>query len=297
MSAGATVTILDPDGSAWPDGARMVGAPDDYNAISEALNQLQTLAGERRAQFQRGTRQFDPILVVIDEAPSVLRNTPGAIDTVADLARRGRKLAISIILLAQDTQAKTLGIEGQTKLLDAFDRLDCRMTPAGIELVEGGSVRTVLPLDHHAHDLVLPLAEVEKPQPRRVERESVEADRLLRGALGIENSNVAMPVATAAMPVAIGQTPLSTLVASNVAIAPELPESLPSDVASNIARIDWRSIALAVEGGISETAMLKALGFPPGSTSVKYQAARAQLQAARAALRETSEIDSQTALR
>ena len=58
---------------------------------------------QRRASFQRGTRVFNPLLVLIDEGPQVLRYTDGAIDMVADLARRGRKLGISVVVLATDT--------------------------------------------------------------------------------------------------------------------------------------------------------------------------------------------------
>jgi hypothetical protein len=106
----------------------------------------------------------------------VLRSTPGALDIVADLARRGRKLAISIILLSQDTQAETLGIEGQTRLLDAFDRLDCKMTPVGVELPKDGVVQQGALLDYHLTDLVLPVIDELRPS-------TPDADRLLEKAL------------------------------------------------------------------------------------------------------------------
>jgi hypothetical protein len=299
LGIGTDVTVLDPDGSAWPAGARMVGAPDDYPAIGEALTQLQSLAGDRRAQFHRGVRVFEPVLVVIDEAPSVLRSTPGAIDTVADLARRGRKLAISIVLLCQDTQAKTLGLEGQTKLLSAFDRLDCRMTPAGVELLDGDVVRTVAPLDYDADDLVLPLVEAVAvapaapivARPTRIESvEQVDANRILRDALGIDGRNGETSLSEGVSGVAVSQMESEVLVSNrdetNVS-RPELTQMLPPDVLKRISSIDWYTVALAVEGGIAETMMLKSLGYPPGSTA-KYQVARERLQAARAALREVS---------
>lgn len=175
LGAGADVLICDPEGSSWPRGARMVGSPDDYAAIRLALLGIMTEAGQRRAAFQRGTRVFNPLLILIDEGPQVLRSTDGAIDMVADLARRGRKLGISVILLATDTQARTLGIEGQTKLLDSFTRLDARMTPSGVELLEDGRVLSTVQLDHLADDLVLPILS-----------ESPDADRLLASALGVE---------------------------------------------------------------------------------------------------------------
>lgn len=179
IQQGASILVADPEGAAWPRGVRMVGSPDDYEAIGVALEWMQTQAQKRRFFFQRGVRSFPPLLLVIDEGPMVLRATPGAIEIVADLARRGRKINISVILLATDTQAKTLGLEGQTKLLDSFVRLDARMTPAGVELWESDQLRTRIALDLQATDLVLP------EPPTADSPVSPDADRLLASALGL----------------------------------------------------------------------------------------------------------------
>jgi hypothetical protein len=275
----------------------MVGSPDDYPAIEEALARTQTIASERRAQFQRGTRTFAPLLVVIDEAPSVLRSTPGAIDTVADLARRGRKLAISIAVITQDTQAKTLGIEGMTKLLSAFDRLDCQMTPTGVAL-SGVGINITVPLDYDAQDLVLPLFDEVDVVPTTVAVgqstpletiDPVDANRLLRDALGISGINGSTAFDSAVDLIAERQTGHAVVVDQRVNTSRNEAELLPPDVAQRIAAIDWRTVAELVEGrALGETAALKTLGFTPGSASVKYQVARERLQAARAALREVS---------
>jgi hypothetical protein len=159
MAAGAQVVIIDPDGAAWPRGCKMVGAPDDWPAIDAELKRIASLATQRRAAYQRGCRTFDPLLILIDEAPMVLRSCDDALAIVSDLARRGRKLAMSVMLLSQDTQSRTLGLEGQTKLLEAFERFDCRMAADGVAMYAGDELRKVLPTDHGATDLVLPLGD------------------------------------------------------------------------------------------------------------------------------------------
>lgn len=276
-NAGAQVLILDPEGAAWPDGARMIGAADDYPAIAHELEQLAQLASVRRQAFHQGRRDFDPLLLVIDEAPAVLRSTPGALEIVADLARRGRKLAISIILLSQDTQAKTLGIEGQTRLLDAFDRLDCRMSPAGVELLKEGIRQQVAPLDYHLNDLVLPTIDELRPS-------TPDADRLLSAALAEPptDSNTINARSTVIDPIAIASTPIEGALINGVNQGQNPAESLPPALIQRLNEISWKTVAeLVAAGVVSETNALRALGFTPGGTSQKYLAARTKLQAAR----------------
>jgi hypothetical protein len=274
LRAGAVVTIIDPDGGAWPRGCRMVGAPDDYEAIAQELEQLAALSTSRRAEFQRGRRVFDPILVLIDEAPVVLRRTQGAVEQVADLARRGRKLGMSLILLAQDTQTRTLGLEGQSQLLEAFERLDCRMTPTGVALLAGDELRSMVPLDHGATDLVLPLA---TDQPSVSNSSLPLVERLLAQALANTDTTPAINVAADCN----AECPEDTPLRNEALQLAKLAESLPADVAQRIASIDWRTVAtLVAANAIGETAALRALGFPASSTSVKYQVAKARLHAA-----------------
>lgn len=265
LSADAAVLICDPEGASWPAGARLVGSPDDYEAIGQALADVLLLAQARRAAFQRGVRSFDPLLVLVDEAPMVLRSAPGAIDSIADLARRGRKLAISVILLATDTQAKTLGLEGQTRLLDSFVRLDARMTAQGVELVEDGIVLSTARLDHGAADLVLP------------EISETTADRLLASALGIEQSRT-----TGVAGVATGNCEDTGDCSQQQQRPVNEPEKAPRTVVVvNLDGVDWGLVARLVQAGaLGETAALKALGYTPGSTNARYQAARAALHQA-----------------
>ena len=264
LSVDAAVLICDPEGAAWPAGAQLVGSPDDFEAIGQSLAEVLQLAQARRAAFQRGMRSFDPLLVLVDEAPMVLRSAPGAIDSIADLARRGRKLGISVILLATDTQAKTLGLEGQTRLLDSFVRLEARMTAQGVELVEEGVVLSTARFDHGAADLVLP------------EISETNADRLLASALGLSQ-----PLTTGVAGVATGNSEDTGDCSQQQQRAAEGPETPFRSVVVNVDGIDWALVARLVQGGAAgETAALKALGYTPGSTNARYQAARAALHQA-----------------
>jgi hypothetical protein len=127
-------------------------------------------------------------------------------------------------------------------------------------------------------------------RPTRIESvEQVDANRILRDALGIDGRNAATAFASAVVTVATPQTDPIEAIAQRGVTSPNEAESLPPDVAQRIAVIDWRTVAELVEvGALGETAVLKALGFPASSTSVKYRVARDRLQAARAALREVS---------
>ena len=70
-----------------------------------------------------------------------------------------------------------------------------------------------------------------------------------------------------------------------VAPTPELqigqPDPVRSDTSAVPNTIDWALVARLVQAGaVGETAALKALGYTPGSTNARYQAARAALHQA-----------------
>lgn len=255
LQNGASVVVLDPEGDAWPKGAELVGSPDDYEAIGARLTQLMTLASKRRAAFQMGQRGFSPVLVLIEEAPAVLRYTTDAINQVADLARRGRKLGISLVLCSQDLQAKTLGLEGQTKLLEAFERLDCRMTPAGVELVDQtGKVRSTARLDYGETDLVYPIVKPLQPvvEARQMERVSArpatpDADRLLERVLRepVPESNGGQISAVLAPPVGTSSQAADLVPADTHAV----PGGFDDEVIKALAEAGWSRNKIAAKLG------------------------------------------------
>jgi energy-coupling factor transporter ATP-binding protein EcfA2 len=124
----ASVLVCDPDAieGQYP-GYRVVGAGDDYAAIGKALALATKEVTKRREQRKTGKREFPPIWVLVDEAHDVISEVEGAWAVLEDIIRRGRKLNVHAIIGTQDAQVKTLGLQGQSKLLDNLTRVDVRV--------------------------------------------------------------------------------------------------------------------------------------------------------------------------
>jgi hypothetical protein len=106
-------------------GLQVVGLPYDYRAIHRALVALEKLMVDREAEMQRtGFTDFQPINVILDELPV---SSSGCKDLDLDLLkplkaliRAGRTSKIRLIILAQGSEVKALGIEGEGGLRDSL---------------------------------------------------------------------------------------------------------------------------------------------------------------------------------
>jgi len=106
-------------------GLQVVGLPYDYRAIHRALVALEKLMVEREAEMQQtGFTDFQPINVILDELPV---SSSGCKDLDLDLLkplktliRAGRTSKIRLIILAQGSEVKALGIEGEGGLRDSL---------------------------------------------------------------------------------------------------------------------------------------------------------------------------------
>ena len=106
-------------------GLQVVGLPYDYHSIHRALVALERLMVEREAEMQRtGFTDFQPINVILDELPV---SSSGCKDLDLDLLkplktliRAGRTSKIRLIILAQGSEVKALGIEGEGGLRDSL---------------------------------------------------------------------------------------------------------------------------------------------------------------------------------
>ena len=225
MTRGAQVVVLDPDGAAWPTGCQMLGAPDDWPTIGSALDKVAQIAQRRRSEFQRGSREFAALVVVVDEAPAVLKHVPNAVGVINDISARGRKLNISLVLVVQDTGAKTLNLEGLTKILDRFPRFDIRNSGGAVTLMANAQVVRTLAFGGET-DLQLPpvvTTPAPAPAPRPASSVTSDAERILREALGTP-----LPAANA---VAEGVT------AAGRAVSPVADVTVPALEATEIAQI------------------------------------------------------------
>jgi len=102
-------------------GAKVIGRGRDYPAIGKELEILVQLMDVRYKQRDQGRSQFAPLGVILDEFPAVASSLgKGAADPVKLIVREARKVNIKLILLAQGSEVKTLGIEGEGSLRESF---------------------------------------------------------------------------------------------------------------------------------------------------------------------------------
>jgi energy-coupling factor transporter ATP-binding protein EcfA2 len=171
LSHTATVLVCDPDAieGTYP-GYRVVGAGDDYEAISRTLVSVRGEVAQRREQRRQGQRTFPSLWVLCDEVHDVVREIDGAWAVLEDIIRRGRKLNVHCAIGTQDAQVKSLGLEGKSKLLDNLVRVNVRVR-------DGQRVAVIDGATYEVQDLPTPDDTVQKPA------ENAETDPLLAALL------------------------------------------------------------------------------------------------------------------
>ena len=118
----APCIALDPHASPndW-QGAKVVGQGRNYQAIKDELANLVNLMDARYKQRDKGVSQFATLCVILDEFPAVASELgKDATNAVKLIVREARKVNIKLILLAQGSEVKTLGIEGEGSLRESF---------------------------------------------------------------------------------------------------------------------------------------------------------------------------------
>jgi hypothetical protein len=112
------------DSHAAPDdwqNMNVIGMGRNYRAIGEAVSQLVAFMDTRYQARSQGQKQFEPLLVLIDEFPAAAANLGKAFtDNIMLLVREARKVSIRLIILSQGSEVKTLGIEGQGSIRECF---------------------------------------------------------------------------------------------------------------------------------------------------------------------------------
>lgn len=118
------VLILDPHARPgdW-SGLPAIGRGRDYPAIDRALVQLEQEMTQRYQLAAEGKPYGAPLTIFIDEYPTIAANCPGAAKAFKALAREGRKVAMRLVVLTQDANVKTLGVEGEGPVRESFSRL------------------------------------------------------------------------------------------------------------------------------------------------------------------------------
>ncbi len=112
------------DVHAAPDdwqGMTVIGAGRNYKAVGNEVNQLVELMNTRYELRGNGKTNFEPLLVILDEFPACVANLGKKFtESIMLLVREARKVGIKLIILAQGSEVKTLGIEGQGAIRECF---------------------------------------------------------------------------------------------------------------------------------------------------------------------------------
>lgn len=262
-----------PDPSDWP-AVPIITIGDDggFAELTTTFEQLDREVKRRLVASKRGLPVGDPLTIVCDDWP-VLASECGkpATDLFKLVGRLGRSLRVRLVVLSQSERVKSLGLDGEGDAVDNFAKV-----------LLGRSHRATM--QTASYDLPLDTALVPQLASRTIDPlrwwHGTVVEHVSRAPDDLLDCNGATLVATPIVAIAMPQTTLSNSVAQTTKTAENDLEGLDPAVAQRIRSIDWTTVAQLVEAKeIGETAALKALGFPASSTSAKYQAARARLQA------------------
>jgi len=118
------VLILDPHARPgdW-GGLPAIGRGRDYPAINEAFVALEQEMTKRYQLAADGKPYGQSLTIFIDEYPTIAANCKGASQAFKALAREGRKVDMRLVVLTQDANVKTLGVEGEGPVRESFSRL------------------------------------------------------------------------------------------------------------------------------------------------------------------------------
>ena len=112
------------DSHAAPDdwqNMNVIGMGRNYPAIGQEVDLLVKLMDTRYEARGKGQKQFEPLIVVLDEFPACVANLPKSFtENIMLLVREARKISIKLIVLSQGSEVKSLGIEGQGSIRECF---------------------------------------------------------------------------------------------------------------------------------------------------------------------------------
>lgn len=267
-----------PDPADWP-GVPIVTIDDDGH-FADLTQAFEALGAELRRRLVATKQQQPvgaPLTIVCDDWP-VLAAECGrpATDLFKLVGRLGRSLRVRLVVLSQSERVKSLGLDGEGDAVANFARVDLGRGHTATLAVDG----LALPLDTSW----VPSMARRRTDPARwwhsgsAERAIGDVERLLDQALGGAGSQrPTTGVAGAATPNCEDGADCSQQQQQR----PEAAESPTPGVVVGFDGVDWGTVARLVNvGAIGETAALKSLGYTPGSTNQRYQAARAALRKA-----------------
>jgi hypothetical protein len=148
LRAGYSAIVLDPKGKDW-GGLPVYGGGRDFEAILSTLEAIRLEMAQRFTAYNRGERDFEPIVVLVDEVPDIMDSCLSDSGRLVDprwrrfarsLGSLAREVQISVLLLTQSPLVEDIGINS------AMRKNYCRLALG---------------------DEALPLIRNEEPDPKR----------------------------------------------------------------------------------------------------------------------------------
>lgn len=118
LEVGARGCIVDPKGKDWY-GLPVVGAGRQFEPILQALDGVRAELEARYLAYGGGVRDFDPIVVLVDEVPDIMdscRNERGSVSDARwsqfarSLGSLAREVQIRVVLLTQSPNVEDIGM-------------------------------------------------------------------------------------------------------------------------------------------------------------------------------------------
>lgn len=118
----SNVVVLDPHDAPRKWGRHVaIGGGRDFEAIGRYMEGMAAQLTTRYKQHNEGKDDFEPLTVAVDEMPAIIAAIG---NNVADIwrqwLREGRKVGLFLVTATQSTRVRTLGIEGESDLLENF---------------------------------------------------------------------------------------------------------------------------------------------------------------------------------
>lgn len=121
----------------WPQPAnQIVGRGYKWQDIYNALNGLVTEMETRYDKMQDRSFTPDDLWIIVDEWPALSANIATASSVLKRIIFEGREAGLRVILITQSSDVKTLGIEGQGALREAFTFANLKKDIAGTRTIE-----------------------------------------------------------------------------------------------------------------------------------------------------------------
>jgi len=155
------VIVLDPHDTpgTWPN-ATVIGGGRNFAEIGQFIEQTSHLLDERYQQRASGVTNFPPLTVATDEMPAIVDELGKEIGAMwRKWLREGRKVSLFFVVSTQSTRVKTLGIEGESDLLENFAyvlALGRVATTEYPDLARGMERPAVIRTVHGARPVVIP---------------------------------------------------------------------------------------------------------------------------------------------